>query len=127
MSGYTPDPSWPSIVELAIELWGQPTRRAPNELRFGAKESKSVRTDKNVWFDNETNEGGGYRDLHMLARRVPPPANDARPRTNGHGPRLPHEQDIARHANRIIYIRDGSVERDEIVSKPSRGSFGFAE
>jgi putative ABC transport system ATP-binding protein len=27
-----------------------------------------------------------------------------------------HEQDIARHANRIIYIRDGSVERDEIVS-----------
>jgi hypothetical protein len=96
MSGYTPDPSWPSIVELAIELWGQPTRRAPNELRFGAKESKSVRTDKNVWFDNETNEGGGYRDLHMLARRVPPPANDARPRTNGHGPRLPHEQDIAR-------------------------------
>jgi putative ABC transport system ATP-binding protein len=38
-----------------------------------------------------------------------------------------HEQDIARHANRIIYIRDGSVERDEIVSKPSRGSFGFAE
>ncbi len=30
-----------------------------------------------------------------------------------------HEQDIARHANRIIYIRDGSVERDEIVSKNS--------
>ena len=25
-----------------------------------------------------------------------------------------HEQDIARHANRIIYIRDGSVEKDEI-------------
>jgi putative ABC transport system ATP-binding protein len=28
-----------------------------------------------------------------------------------------HEQDIARHANRIIYIRDGSVERDEIVGR----------
>ena len=24
-SGFVPDPSWPSIVELAIELWGQPT------------------------------------------------------------------------------------------------------
>src|SRR5690349_8032540 len=38
-----------------------------------------------------------------------------------------HEQDIARHANRIIYIRDGSVERDEMVSKPGRGSYGFSE
>jgi putative ABC transport system ATP-binding protein len=38
-----------------------------------------------------------------------------------------HEQDIARHANRIIYIRDGSVERDEIVSKPSPGCYGFTE
>ena len=36
-------------------------------------------------------------------------------------------QDIARHANRITYIRDGSVERDEIVSKPSPGCYGFTE
>jgi putative ABC transport system ATP-binding protein len=28
-----------------------------------------------------------------------------------------HENDIARHAHRIIYIRDGKVERDEAVSK----------
>jgi putative ABC transport system ATP-binding protein len=28
-----------------------------------------------------------------------------------------HEPDIARHANRIIYIRDGRVERDETVEK----------
>ena len=28
-----------------------------------------------------------------------------------------HEQDIARHANRIIHIRDGSVEKDEIVGR----------
>src|SRR6202043_842968 len=27
-----------------------------------------------------------------------------------------HEQDIARHAHRVIYIRDGSVDRDEIIS-----------
>ena len=38
-----------------------------------------------------------------------------------------HEQDIARHANRIIYIRDGCVERDEIVTKPDPGNFGFTE
>src|ERR1700690_1736309 len=28
-----------------------------------------------------------------------------------------HENDIARHAHRIIYIRDGKVERDEAVNK----------
>jgi putative ABC transport system ATP-binding protein len=28
-----------------------------------------------------------------------------------------HEQDIAQHANRIIYIRDGNVEKDELVAK----------
>jgi len=38
-----------------------------------------------------------------------------------------HENDIARHAHRIIHIRDGSVERDEIVSKIDRGAYGFTE
>jgi len=28
-----------------------------------------------------------------------------------------HENDIAQHANRIIFIRDGCVEKDELVSK----------
>ncbi len=28
-----------------------------------------------------------------------------------------HENDIAQHANRIIYIRDGCVEKDEIVAR----------
>jgi putative ABC transport system ATP-binding protein len=27
-----------------------------------------------------------------------------------------HENDIARHAHRIIHIRDGRVERDEAVN-----------
>ncbi len=30
-----------------------------------------------------------------------------------------HEEDIARHANRIIRFRDGRVERDEIVEHPT--------
>src|SRR5271157_1123200 len=30
-----------------------------------------------------------------------------------------HEHDIARHAHRIIHIRDGAVERDEIISRRS--------
>src|SRR5207244_10270343 len=38
-----------------------------------------------------------------------------------------HENDIARHAHRIIHIRDGSVERDEIVSKIDSGAYGFTE
>ena len=37
-----------------------------------------------------------------------------------------HENDIARHAHRIIHIRDGCVERDEVVSKPGPG-YGFTE
>jgi putative ABC transport system ATP-binding protein len=31
-----------------------------------------------------------------------------------------HENDIARHADRVIHIRDGRVERDEKVARPSR-------
>jgi len=38
-----------------------------------------------------------------------------------------HENDIARHAHRIIHIRDGRVERDEAVGKPGPGSYGFTE
>ena len=33
-----------------------------------------------------------------------------------------HEQDIAQHADRIIYIRDGRVERDQAVVKARAGS-----
>jgi ABC-type lipoprotein export system ATPase subunit len=28
-----------------------------------------------------------------------------------------HENDIAQHAHRVIYIRDGCIERDEAVPK----------
>jgi len=29
-----------------------------------------------------------------------------------------HEQDIARRADRIIHVRDGKVESDEVVLRP---------
>ena len=40
-----PIPSWPTIVELAIELWGQPnkTLSSRDDIRFGSNGSKSVK------------------------------------------------------------------------------------
>ena len=51
-SGFVPDPSWPSILELAIKLWGQPTDWSHNrdEARFGSKGSKSIRLSDQTWF-----------------------------------------------------------------------------
>lgn len=37
-----------------------------------------------------------------------------------------HELDIAQHAHRVIHLRDGKVERDEIVSKEQRPVAGVA-
>ena len=49
---FTPDPSWPSILELATKLWGEPTDKAnPKDVRFGKKQSKSVNTVTLVWHD----------------------------------------------------------------------------
>jgi hypothetical protein len=67
-TSFTPDPSWPSIEELAKERWGEPnadfSRR--DDIRFGAKGSKSVKPSANIWHDHETDERGGYVDLHLL-------------------------------------------------------------
>jgi len=30
-----------------------------------------------------------------------------------------HEENIARHARRIIHVRDGKLERDETVDRPA--------
>jgi hypothetical protein len=40
---FVPDPSWPTMAELATELWGQPTGRHRDNIRVGARGSKSVR------------------------------------------------------------------------------------
>jgi putative DNA primase/helicase len=72
---FTPDPSWPSIVELAIELWGEPTERRRDEVRFGSRGARRVRPSKNLWKDEESGEGGGYVQIWEKARhgvRLPP-------------------------------------------------------
>lgn len=68
-AGFVPDPSLPSILELAIMLWGQPTgwSHDRNEARFGAKESKSVLLKELIWRDHEAGTGGGYLAMHKLA------------------------------------------------------------
>jgi putative DNA primase/helicase len=78
MSAFAANPAWPTIVELAIELWGQPNRAqsTKTDIRFGEKASKSVKPASNQWFDHEAVEGGGYIDLYKLARPGKPlPAN----------------------------------------------------
>jgi putative DNA primase/helicase len=82
-TSFVPDPSWPTIVELATELWGQPTERRHDDIRFGSRCSKSVKPSTNVWCDYEANEGGGYIALWLLARQGQPLPSA---RTNGQTP-----------------------------------------
>src|SRR5215472_6330237 len=63
MSTFSPDPSWPTIIELATELWGQPTERHHDNTRFGSRGSKVVKLSTGEWFDHEANDGGGYKAL----------------------------------------------------------------
>jgi putative DNA primase/helicase len=74
MSAFIPAPSWPTIIELARELWGEPNKAlsARDDVRFGGKGSKSVKPSANSWFDHEGNGGGGYIALWKLARPSQP-------------------------------------------------------
>jgi putative DNA primase/helicase len=90
---FVPDPSWPTITELAIEAWGQPNRAlsSPAELRFGANGSKALRVVEMVWRDHEAGTGGGYVPMWHLARGTStplPPRGGVRtaPKTNGAHP-----------------------------------------
>jgi hypothetical protein len=47
-----------SCAETAERLWGEPKWITPKEWRWGARGSRSVNLEKNVWFDHEANEGG---------------------------------------------------------------------
>src|SRR5690242_2146612 len=53
-----------AIERLARHLWGEPTHKTYEELRFGAHGSKSVKPRLGIWFDHELNEGGDYRELY---------------------------------------------------------------
>jgi hypothetical protein len=89
MSGFIPDPDWPSMEELATELWGHPTDRRRSEIRFGTNGAKVIDTKAFTWFDFEANEGGGYIELHKLARGELPPRKEApkrRPNGKHNGP-----------------------------------------
>jgi putative DNA primase/helicase len=70
MSTFVPNPSGPTIIELATELWGPPNKPLSNrdDVRFGAKGSKSVKPSANMWHDHEANDGGGYKSLWNMAR-----------------------------------------------------------
>jgi putative DNA primase/helicase len=89
-TSFAPDPGWPTITELAIELWGQPNKplSSRDDIRFGAKGSKSVKPSANTFHDHESGEGGGYVDLCIKARGGLPP------RRSGNGS-VPPWQDIA--------------------------------
>jgi putative DNA primase/helicase len=79
MAGFTPDPSWPTILELATQAWGeQPVRRHGGEVFFGSREARKVNVDTHIWKDFEANTGGGYVEMWGMARGGPLP-----PRTNG--------------------------------------------
>ena len=88
---FVPDPDWPTIVELAIERWGQPNRKlsSRDDIRFGNNGSKSVEPSTNTWFDHEANDGGGYVEMH-LATRGELPKSKKKPND-----KLPLWQDIA--------------------------------
>jgi hypothetical protein len=52
-STFVPHPDWPTILELATELWGPPNKKLStrDEIRFGSNGSKSVKPSALIWKD----------------------------------------------------------------------------
>ena len=91
-SDFVPDPSWPSIVELAIERWGQPTKTEPTATTAGSAEGEQV--DQAVRPDVVRPRSRRGRRLcrSASARRGPLPR---RPEpTNGGGGKVPPWENI---------------------------------
>lgn len=55
------------MVQLAIKLWGEPTRAAWREFTF-ANGTKHVSPVRGTWFDFETSTGGDTRDLMKMVQ-----------------------------------------------------------
>src|SRR6516225_6828462 len=58
---------------VARRLWGEPSEVSGDNLRWGSHGSKSVDATRGVWFDHETNEGGGTVDLICRERKCAAP------------------------------------------------------
>ena len=58
----------PLMLRLATRLWGVGREGARDDWRFGTHGSKSVDLKARIWFDFETGEGGGARDLMNMVR-----------------------------------------------------------
>ena len=94
---FQPDPSWPSILELATKLWGEPTdwSHDKNEAWFGKHQSKNIKIKERVWFDYEANQGGGYIEIHEAAiGPLPEPPPKTNGKANGHGGKLPPWENV---------------------------------
>ncbi|KFX81387.1 hypothetical protein KR99_23585, partial [Ralstonia solanacearum] len=51
------------MQEVATLLFGEPTERKANELRYGTRGSLSIDLESGVWHDHEANAGGGVLAL----------------------------------------------------------------
>lgn len=51
------------IETVALRLLGEPTSKRGTEWRYGNHGSLSIDTKRGLWFDHESNEGGGLVDL----------------------------------------------------------------
>ena len=96
MSGdFTPDPSWPSLVELATEVWGQPNQKlsGKDDIRWGHEGGRHVTPSTNTWKIFEPpGGGGGYVDMWKLARGNAPLPPRGGHKTNGAHPPLAQDK-----------------------------------
>lgn len=94
---FVPDPSWPTIVDLGRELWGEPTLTKPDEIRFGKKQGQKIVPSKSLFYDFDSGAKGGYIRLWNMARNNAPlpPRTDGLGKTgNGKVTGIPPWQDI---------------------------------
>jgi putative DNA primase/helicase len=96
MSGdFTPDPSWPTLVELATEVWGQPNQKlsGKDDIRWGHEGGRHVTPSTNTWKIFEPpGGGGGYVDMWKLARGNAPLPPRGGHKTNGAHPPLAQDK-----------------------------------
>jgi putative DNA primase/helicase len=121
---FVPDPSWPTIVELAIELWGQPNQKLStrDDIRFGANGSKSVKPSSLIWKDHESGDGGGYVEMWRLARHGAPLPPRPKPKPgNGLGGKVPPWENVG-----IVYHyhdADGDLVLDVVRTRTGSPRF----